>query len=722
MKSNIIRTAWDTVNPTADQKARMRAALEAQLDEAREELPVQSRIRSVPREEDLELDLTLPHRHDYGRPARNEPDSGKKRAKSQPRYYTYSSPKKKNRLGQVMAAAAVLALVSTGSLFLLRMNAGTPESALFALPTEQGETASGDYDQILAVYAKALAEGWDADRCAGEGISEGIALSGLTAEQLGYATLDLDGDGQAELVVTDGTAVYDLYTMGKTGSVVHLLSSDVQTSYEADLQNNIYQTEQVSQILTDYRLYHLQDGQLEMEYHLRFAASSDTGERWSKADGNGELQSIGTEDALALTGEFRGDTLLYTPFAETGAEETEPTESQDPELLRAYADSIPGALENYHKSEEKTFCFYDCDSDGQEELLLGAGDSIFGILQPMTGNESFITFSQIQGDGYSYLCQGNVFESTAYAQGYYHYEYYTLADDLSTSRKLAYVYHDMDQDSWYKGEEERGSGDTSITAAEAESIRAAYPRLELDWKPLSEFPVTVSQGSALFEQAFVPVATGATANSQEAFTDLLDSLGFTWTNVEGMTSCYDPEYPDSWLSGTLGEVNGETIVFELTYCRVAEDGNRYADVRFEEDGPHYYTRADRLSAGVRANTLYDLRSFLFSQDKTLPLRAVVEGFARAYFSNDLNGMEEFLTEDQLPVTQEDLPETDESIVIEKITGLEETVEGYQPGVESVVSVCIVDFQEANRDSFAYLTLGVDMVNGQWKVSGYGMEK
>ena len=132
-----------------------------------------------------------------------------------------------------------------------------------------------------------------------------------------------------------------------------------------------------------------------------------------------------------------------------------------------------------------------------------------------------------------------------------------------------------------------------------------------------------------------------------------------------------------------------------------------------ETSDYYYGSGEATSTGS---------GFLFSQDKTLPLRAVVEGFARAYFSNDLNGMEEFLTEDQLPVTQEDLPETDESIVIEKITGLEETVEGYQPGVESVVSVCIVDFQEANRDSFAYLTLGVDMVNGQWKVSGYGMEK
>ena len=104
MKNTTIRSAWDTVNPTPDQKRRMRAALESKL--AASSQPQKRQEEELP---DIRfLDLTLPQS-----PAeKTEPQKPARKGKrSAPRYQS-SRPTKTNWVGTIAATAALLALVT----------------------------------------------------------------------------------------------------------------------------------------------------------------------------------------------------------------------------------------------------------------------------------------------------------------------------------------------------------------------------------------------------------------------------------------------------------------------------------------------------------------------------------------------------------------------------------------------------------------------------------
>lgn len=103
--------------------------------------------------------------------------------------------------------------------------APTPTASPTATPTEQPDP----YAQTLDLYREGIAQGWDAEQYAA---NELCYLCGLETAQdaLGWCETDLNGDGVTELIVGNGSVIYDLYTLSD-GQPVLVLSGGERNAY-----------------------------------------------------------------------------------------------------------------------------------------------------------------------------------------------------------------------------------------------------------------------------------------------------------------------------------------------------------------------------------------------------------------------------------------------------------------------------------------------------------
>lgn len=128
-------------------------------------------------------------------------------------------------------------------------NQSSPMSAASSIPeapaSSQGNTATGVaavYAELLDTYVTALNEKWDGSALMKQGLNL-LALDlydGAPLNNIGYAVLDIDGNGTEELVigttanVTDGfygKVIFDLYTLGQDNACIQVFSSSARNRY-----------------------------------------------------------------------------------------------------------------------------------------------------------------------------------------------------------------------------------------------------------------------------------------------------------------------------------------------------------------------------------------------------------------------------------------------------------------------------------------------------------
>lgn len=162
----------------------------------------------------------------------------------------------------------------------------------------------------------------------------------------------------------------------------------------------------------------------------------------------------------------------------------------EPETYGSFRDYITGM---YLTPPEYTnqYAYYDLTGDGQEELLLGH-DGAFTEWLTMQNGE--VVWQAPWND--SFLCEGRVLElyqgpdeywngekhfyfapvsDTAICEGYNHGELITSACRVG--------------DQWYYCKDFDGFEKKEISAEDAAATIAKYPRIELDWKPLMDYPL-----------------------------------------------------------------------------------------------------------------------------------------------------------------------------------------------------------------------------------------
>lgn len=154
-----------------------------------------------------------------------------------------------------------------------------------------------------------------------------------------------------------------------------------------------------------------------------------------------------------------------------------------PEYLDSYAGWIDYMV-NEMKYQDLEYSLMDIDSDGVEELLLqckhiarynGDENSFFSLVTIKDGE----IWTIFRGSNF-YLCQGGVIEE-GYTNGHY---YNTVSAGLES------VVYSEKEEKWYKKNDWTDASDpiVVISEEEANAIMAKYPRMDIDFKPVEEFP------------------------------------------------------------------------------------------------------------------------------------------------------------------------------------------------------------------------------------------
>lgn len=175
------------------------------------------------------------------------------------------------------------------------------------------------YDSLLSTYRRAIEEDWNPGQCAEKGISLMIGYYGELYKELGYTTMDLDDNGIQELIITDGTNIYDLYTIiqdEETGPL-RLVDAMERIEYFLVENNRIYCRGSGGAARTYHTLYNLDGRELVVLEGYAFDADTDPDNPWFYYDGENVGDPCGSFDAQAVVDGYTWLGIPFTPFVET---------------------------------------------------------------------------------------------------------------------------------------------------------------------------------------------------------------------------------------------------------------------------------------------------------------------------------------------------------------------------------------------------------------------
>ena len=319
------------------------------------------------------------------------------------------------------------------------------------------------------------------------------------ATRMGYTFYDFDGNGVKELAIgRDGYIEY-IYTE-KDGETAEILGwPKMGDTYLA--------TDGTVVIMSDntYRFFHVENGERIMDYWVERRTY------WGHSDESPWRLCYRVDDDRPITEEEyyeycnSKERVVLDMLPLTDYPLTEPanynTDGKDISLyMRAetYEDLIrmyilnPVELQPGVFSEPK-YALLDLDHDGQDELIIDEETyrAVYtmhdGKMLPMYSGETYY------GSDLN-ICRGNIIEIIhTYSGENKVYCYYRMSG--TTGEMVEYLRYDAErnpQNPWFRSTD--GSGqDISlepITKAEFDRVRNIYAPLELDWKPVAEYPLS----------------------------------------------------------------------------------------------------------------------------------------------------------------------------------------------------------------------------------------
>lgn len=528
MRNQRIVRAYDSINPSPAEKARMLDAIlaEAHLEEA-------------PR---------------------------KTRKKKEPVIYT-AKPTKTSHGGMFGAiAACIMVVIIAGFVLGFMLNRQNLDPAYAEPTTEEPVTTGTPYDAVLNKYKSALEEGWTAEKCEIEGISLRMQ-SGADFTKAGYAFLDLDGDGRDELLIAEESLphidlVWDLYTTLEDGTPIQLWVDERDGNQCYLYEGNIIGTEYTSKSGAEYAYYAMEAGKLVMREGLQYEDEDTV----FYTDAQGNTKSVTSKEAQNVANSYEHQKLSLTWLADIPdyLRNTEAVEQYTP-VLEKYRTALEEGWDRVMCAENDMsmltpiesvyeslyYAMYDLNSDGVEELIISEypyrenTDTAYIDIFTVVDGEVKNAMSMFELAGMRSLCEGG-FVKDLFMEPGMEYDKYAGFLKLEGDRFVTDLIVYQKDNQWYT-EGYRGVG-AAITREEADGIVAQYPPLKLDFVEIQ--PSGETEYRSGYEGFDYVINKYVTALSEG------------WTEDQCMQNDISPEILDD-----------TTITHNLGWCLLDIDGN-----------------------------------------------------------------------------------------------------------------------------------------------------
>lgn len=250
------------------------------------------------------------------------------------------------------------------------------------------------YEPIIELYRKAIVESWDPGKCIENGISLMIGYYGELYEELGHNQIDLNGDNIAELIITDGTNIFDIYTVivdEEVGAMRYALESTERNQYFMIDEQTLYCRGSGGAALTAHTTLGVGQRELYVQDGFLFDASDADGPWFFYQD---ETKGSAYPDAENIVNSWKSMAIPFIPFGDGGMVKTGEQSEWEQAKQKAFdiiaaeeefgygeyiAWLIPWREQEFENPRPLYYYLQDVNGDGIADLILGYEDEVTAV-------------------------------------------------------------------------------------------------------------------------------------------------------------------------------------------------------------------------------------------------------------------------------------------------------------------------------------------------------
>lgn len=329
----------------------------------------------------------------------------------------------------------------------------------------------------------------------------------VNPEQLGFAVMDLEGNGTEDLLVGENGYIRAVYTTIDGGSQ-HMMPLSIAYFNCVNIGTSIGVGEGASANWTyiylcknnglayvydlegDGVAYHfasVKNGQLVWTDRIVYDPINHAESPWQMHDENHNSHPITEAEFYRIRDSYTRVPLDMYPISDYPLTDDSPSGiGMPPETYESYNDLVRSRTDFEYDRSDWGYQLIDLDEDGQPELIWKE-DSWIGVFTMKAGQvKQLVSGLDVN------LCNDNVLAVTrSYLDGNKTYCYYKVRN--GNAALVEYLRYDVDanpENPWFRSPDLTGQDVTleSISEAEAKSILASFQPLALDMKPISDYP------------------------------------------------------------------------------------------------------------------------------------------------------------------------------------------------------------------------------------------
>lgn len=262
------------------------------------------------------------------------------------------------------------------------------------LPKSTAREPNYYYEPIIELYRKAIVESWDPGTCMENGISLMIGYYGELYDELGHNQIDLNGDGNGELIITDGTNIFDIYTViydEEVCAMRYALDSTERNRYYMIDDQTLYCQGSGGAALTYHTALGVGERELYVQEGFLYDAGDPKGPWFFYQD---ETKGSAYPDAETIIESWEPIAIPFVPFGDGGllqtSEESEWEKAKEAayDMLRSgeefgygeyIAWLIPWREQEFENPKPLYYYLYDTNGDKIADLILGYEDEVTAV-------------------------------------------------------------------------------------------------------------------------------------------------------------------------------------------------------------------------------------------------------------------------------------------------------------------------------------------------------